>query len=150
MVQATTGLTSLVPTYTVATLPAAGTSGRLAFVSDGKPIGLYLDNGSAWVLAIGNRNVISTAITRQSLASDDSVLVSAVGTTQTLPAIATISAGFRITIIDVSGVVSSSGTSVAPRDGALLQGLSGAFTIIASGNRNAVTFLFDGTDWHAT
>lgn len=33
--------------YTQATLPAAGTSGRVAYVTDGRK-GLYLDNGSSW------------------------------------------------------------------------------------------------------
>ncbi len=53
------------PTYTIATLPAAGTAGRLAYVTDESDSpynarGVYLDNGSQW-FKIEN-NVINARI----------------------------------------------------------------------------------------
>lgn len=51
---------SLLPSYTLASLPAAGTAGRLARVTNvGGGQVIYLDNGSAWVQVAGDPLILA-------------------------------------------------------------------------------------------
>lgn len=47
--------------FAYASLPAAGNAGRLAYVSSGGTVGLYLDNGSTWTMLLAATGVFTPA-----------------------------------------------------------------------------------------
>lgn len=126
-----------------ATYPAANYDRCLVWV-DHSTQGwiLYYSDGSAWVQFSGASVRSSSDATINAAASDDFIIVTGSGgNTVTLPAVASLPIGKRITIKN-----NTTGTLTVNPDAS--ETIDGALTAVSVTQYESFTLLNDGTQWH--
>lgn len=126
-----------------ATYPAASYDRCLVWV-DHTTLGwiLFVSNGTSWVQFSGSNVRSSSDATINATAADDYIIVTgAGGNTVTLPAVASLPIGKKITIKN-----STAGNVTVNPDGS--ETIDGALTAVSFTQYESFTLLNDGTEWH--